>query len=134
MTFYELMALFRVRNSHHFVNWACVSMAVIYGQSSLDVSSRVPTFFGFSASLTTLATKTAELGKLIKLYEKVTQELKSEIVCWCDQNEVNHTRLVFIACYDNSQKNTKYKFQQDDKTSNFVKVTAWMFLKILRYS
>jgi hypothetical protein len=60
MTLYKLMALRRVCNSHHFVNWACVLTAVMYGQSNIDVSSRrVPTFFGFSASLTTLAAKTA---------------------------------------------------------------------------
>jgi hypothetical protein len=58
MTLYELKSLCRVCNSHHFVNWACVLTAVMYGQSNLDVSRRVPTFFSFSASLTTLATKT----------------------------------------------------------------------------
>jgi hypothetical protein len=80
-----MMALCRVCNSHHFVNRACVSAAVTYGQLSIDASRQVPTFFGFSASLTTLAsTKTAELGKIREFYDKVFQMLKSKTVCWRD--------------------------------------------------
>jgi hypothetical protein len=38
MTPSTMMALCRVRNSHHFVNWACVLIVVMYGQSNIDVS------------------------------------------------------------------------------------------------
>ena len=32
--------------------------------------------------------------------------------------------------YDNSQKNSPYKFQRNGSTSRFVKVTAMLFLKV----
>jgi hypothetical protein len=130
MTFYELMALSRVRNSHHFVNWACILAAVMYGQSNIDVSRTLPTYFVFLASLTTLSSKTTELGKLKAFYEKLQQSLQSKLISWRDDKSTDHVHKVVIACYDNSQKNTKFKFQRDGKTSNFVKVTARMFLKI----
>jgi hypothetical protein len=61
----------------------------------------------------------------------VKKALNSQTAQWRDGGNVDHEMHVFIAaCYDNSQKNTKFKFQQDGKTSNFVKVMARMFVKV----
>jgi hypothetical protein len=130
MTLYEIMALSRVRNPHNFVYWACIAAAVMYGQSNIDVSRRIPTFFGFSTSLTTLASRTAEMLKLEPYYAKVKLALQTQLIRWRDNFDVDHESFVYFACYDNLQKNTKFKFQRDGKTSNFVKVTAQMFVQL----
>jgi hypothetical protein len=38
MTLYEIMALSCVCNPRNFVYWACIAVAVMYGQSNIDVS------------------------------------------------------------------------------------------------
>jgi hypothetical protein len=72
-----------------------------------------------------------KLGKLKEFYEKVQQSLKSDLLtCGDNHKDVDHVHEVCSVCYDNSQKNMQFKFQRDEKTSNFVKVIARMFLKI----
>jgi hypothetical protein len=102
----------------------------MYGQSNIDVSRRIPTFFGFSTSLTTLATRTAAMSQLLPYYVKVKEALSTQLIRWRDDSGCYHESYVFMACYDNLQKNTKFKFQRDGKTSNFVKVTARMFVQM----
>jgi hypothetical protein len=130
MTLYKIMALSCACNPHNFIYWACIAAAVMYGQSNFDVSHYIPTFFGFSTSLTTLATRTAEMSKLTLYHAKVKLALTTQLIQWRDDYDVDHASFVFLACYDNSQKNSEFKFQHDGKTSNFVKVTAQMFVQL----
>jgi hypothetical protein len=62
----------------------------MYGQSNIDVSRTVPTYFRFSASLTTLSLETTELGKLKEIYEKVQESLKSELITWRGHEYVDY--------------------------------------------
>jgi hypothetical protein len=71
ITLFEIMALSRVHNPHNFVYWDCIVAAVMYGQSNIDISRRIPTFFSFSTSLTTLATRIVAMLKLDPYYAKV---------------------------------------------------------------
>jgi hypothetical protein len=93
ITLYEIMALSRVRNPHNFVYWACIAAAVMYGQSNLDVSRRIPTFFGFSTSRTTLASRTAAMSKLTPYYIKVKQALSTQLIRWRDNNNEDHEQF-----------------------------------------
>ena len=48
-TFYEIMALSRVRNDQHFAYWASLGTAAAYANSTSETSARIPAYFGLRA-------------------------------------------------------------------------------------
>jgi hypothetical protein len=127
-TFYQIVALTRMRNGKHFSYWASIGTAAAYATSS-ETSAQIPSFFGLIASRTTLSRNWRQFSMTDVLYKTISTTLKGCIIRYQDTSmDTLHEVYFFIAVFNNSQKNVPFKFQRFGATSHFVKVASRMFL------
>jgi hypothetical protein len=128
-TFYQIVALTRMRNGQHFSYWASIGTAAAYANSSSETSSRIPSFFGLISSWTTLSRNWKAFSSTKVLYKSIHSSLLKCTVRYQDATMFTPADVFFfIAVFDNLQKNVPFKFQRFGATSHFVKVTSRMFL------
>lgn len=134
LAFY-LIALSRRKEPKHFV-WFAITLTAASHRSSDSITSQwIPTFFGFQSGRQALSSRTSALSKSDPFYEKVKKELEEQIFkIKIKRNENNsivelNEHLVMGAC-DNAQKNEQLKHQRQRATSNFVKLTARVLVKV----
>jgi len=126
--FYCLISLARIRCNRNFSHWATVNAAVHYGLSDKSTCHRIPVYFGLSCTLITMKNNLKEFQDTKKLYRRIRESLVTMKVSFTDQDLVHHEIVIMIGAYDNSQKNSQYKFQRHGASSDFVKVTARLFI------
>ena len=131
-TFYEIISLSRVRKNHLFPFFSCIGAAATYANSTSETSRRISTFFGHICSPTTLTNKCKAFANLDDLFRNIHLSLSTQLVRYRDEASHGEPVVVyfFIGVFDNAQKNIPFKFQRFGATSNFVKVTARMFLQL----
>ena len=114
-----LVSLCRVRNNQHFSCLGAITSASSYGVGDTDNVRRSLKFFGTSISRTSLSTKMNKLSHLPTFYKNLRNSLSTQWFQWNDTNCISHKKWVYFLIYDNSQKNSPYKFQRIGSTSRF---------------
>jgi hypothetical protein len=128
-TFYQIVALARMQSGQIFSYWASIGTAAAYATSSSETSSRIPSFFGLIASRTTLSRNLKQFSNTAVLYYNIGLTLLKCVIKYQDATMFTPTEVfLFIAVFDNSQKNMPFKFQRFRATYYFVKVTSRMFV------
>ena len=130
MTFYQLVTLSRVRNNQNFVAWSLIAAAVAYGLADKEACWRIPIFFGHACAYKTLFEKTRSLRNLTWFYDRVRSTLATQRFAYLDRHGSTHEPNVMMAVFDNSQQNQSFTFQRGGASSNFVKCTARLFMKL----
>lgn len=124
---YLFFSVAHVCNSTLFSMWALIGAAVFYGSTRRASAQYASVLFGHACHSSTLMRLTKPLRDAEAFWPPVKEALKTQVV-QIQFTVGTHTFYVTIYTFDNAQKNHAFKFQHDGKTSNFVKVTAWLFI------
>jgi hypothetical protein len=122
---FQFFSLARVRHNKNFILWALITTAVTYGSSQRGASNRVGLFFGQACTFHTFLTKTKHLCVSDPFFKRVDKAV--EAAGWTSYRDCDGKKVdLFIAlCYfDNSQRNTRYKFQRGGSSGNMVRLTS----------
>ena len=129
-TYFLLASSSPVRNNKYFSCLGVITAASLYSVRDTDNSRHVLKFFGISISRIALLTKMDKLSHLPTFYKNMRNTLSTQWFKWIDTDGIPHNNWVYFLIYDNSKNNSPYKFQRNESTSRFVKITAMLFMKV----